>query len=110
MYFGEPLALSAFGFVNSMFATILWVFGSYGWGLGALATAVLFYGALRSLFIYDYISNWKNPENDATIRHTRQSIHDKVANTGKRSSANTKSYKNATEKEGRGASQQVGHL
>ena len=86
MYFGEPMALSAFGFVNSMFATILWVFGTYGWGLGAFYVLLFFYGALRSLVIYDYISSWKNPEVDLVVRETRQGIHDMVATTGRRSS------------------------
>ena len=61
MYFGEPLALSGFAFVNSMFVTILWIFGTYGLGLGVFSTVCFFYGALRSLVIYDYMVSWKNP-------------------------------------------------
>lgn len=83
MYFGEPLSLSAFGFINSMFATILWVFGTYGWGLGAVSVLCFFYGTLRSLVIYDYMVTWENPEIiEKGLKDLRNRIKAKVANVG----------------------------
>jgi len=82
MYFGEPLALSGFAFVNSMFATILWIFGTYGLGLGVFSTVCFFYGALRSLVIYDYMVSWKNPQIAGFIRDSRMNIKKMIATTG----------------------------
>jgi len=74
MYFGEPLALSGFGFVNSMFATILWVFGKYGSGLGSFSVLCFFYATLRSMVIYDYMVTWQNPELDGLLKDLRKNI------------------------------------
>ena len=47
MYFGEPLALSACGFINAVTCTILWICGHYGFGAG-LAAGVSFGYAVRA--------------------------------------------------------------
>jgi hypothetical protein len=60
MYFGEPVAMSALAFFNSMTATLLWVFGRYGMGAGLMSLIPIWYAACRAVVIFRYLAGWKN--------------------------------------------------
>jgi len=81
MYFGEPLALSLFGFFNAITATILFIFGNYGLGSGIVAVFASVYCMCRLLVIYQYFSAWENKE-ISHLRAARKEIKSKIANTG----------------------------
>merc|ERR1719277_2575342 len=61
LYFGEPLTLMLFSLLNTCVASILWVFGAYGFGMGIVAVFVFAYCVLRTVVIYLYLGAWKNP-------------------------------------------------
>jgi hypothetical protein len=91
MYFGEPLTLMLFSFCNTCIATILWVFGAYGFGLGIVAVFIFAYCILRTGVIYLYLGCWSNPflppEEQAKRESVKKSIMTstsgaKVAATG----------------------------
>ena len=81
MYFGEPLALSVFGFFNAVTASVLYIFGNYGYGSGVVAVFASVYCMCRLLVIYQYFSAWENKEIHH-LRAARQEIKSKIANTG----------------------------
>ena len=80
-YFGEPAALGAIGFLNSLMATILWCFGVYGYGAGIVCAAVCFYATLRSCVIYLYLSAWQNVDIEE-VRAKRIAAKKLLASTG----------------------------
>mmetsp|Transcript_68555 Transcript_68555/g.200560 ORF Transcript_68555/g.200560 Transcript_68555/m.200560 type:complete len:343 (+) Transcript_68555:115-1143(+) len=61
LYFGEPLAVMLLSLFNTCIATILWVFGAYGFGMGIVAVFVFSYCVLRTVVIYMYLGFWQNP-------------------------------------------------
>ena len=81
MYFGEPLAMSLFGFFNAMTASIIYLFGTYGYGCGIVAVFASLYCMTRVLVIYQYFRHWENKEIDH-LRSTRQAIKKMIATTG----------------------------
>jgi len=90
MYFGEPLALSIFGFINSLWATIIWLFGEYGLGAGIVASVVIGYSILRSVVIYQYLSDWVNLDIAAAEKALRQKRKKALATTGLKADTNSK--------------------
>jgi len=89
MYFGEPLALSIFGFINSLWATVIWLFGEYGLGAGIVAAFVIGYCILRSVVIYQYLSEWQNRD-VASLQAKRQQLKKALATTGLAAKAKAK--------------------
>lgn len=61
LYVGEPLALTLVSLFNSICATIIWVFGAYGVGVGAVAAVVFAYAITRTYVVFSVLSRWKNP-------------------------------------------------
>jgi hypothetical protein len=74
IYFGEPLALMLLSFFNTCVATILWVFGSYGFGMGIVAVFVFAYCILRTVVIYLYLGFWSNPFLSTEEKKKRNSV------------------------------------
>lgn len=74
LYFGEPLALMLFSFANTCIATVLWVYGSYGFGLGITATFIFSYCVLRTVVIYLYLGFWTNPFLDDDEKQDRSKV------------------------------------
>mmetsp|Transcript_74391 Transcript_74391/g.230738 ORF Transcript_74391/g.230738 Transcript_74391/m.230738 type:complete len:427 (-) Transcript_74391:29-1309(-) len=60
-YFGEPMALMLAALYNAICATILWVFGAYGFGLGICFSLATAYSMLRGTVVYVYLGKWENP-------------------------------------------------
>merc|ERR1712241_364003 len=71
-YFGEPLALMLASLYNCMAATLLWVFGAYGFGCGIIFSMALLYSILRITVVYIYLAQWKNPYIDAKEEENRK--------------------------------------
>lgn len=82
MYFGEPVALSTFAFLNTMSATLLWIFGRYGMGAGLMSCLPIWYAAMRSVVIFRYLSAWKNDQLDTEDRAVRAKWGQTVATVG----------------------------
>lgn len=81
-YFGEPLALMICGLFNSITATILWIFGAYGYGLGICACIVFFYCIMRTMVIYLYLGKWQNPFIDDTEKQKREAVRKSIVTAG----------------------------
>ena len=56
----EPLALMLCGFMNTVFATVIWVFGVYGEKAGIICLMATFFCVMRIFVIFSALSNWKN--------------------------------------------------
>lgn len=82
MYFGEPVAMSACAFLNSMIATMLWVFGRYGMGAGIISLLPVWYASCRVVVIFRYLSAWKNKHLPAEERAARAAWGQAVATVG----------------------------
>jgi hypothetical protein len=63
-YFGEPVAQTMFAMLNCIIATILWVFGTYGMGMGSLSVVFFCWACTRTAVNFLYLSQWKNPHLD----------------------------------------------
>ena len=68
LYFGEPLALSMVGYMNSMIATCLWIWAIYGWRMGIVLMFAMGIVFFRMQSMYGHISAWHNPEMSEAAR------------------------------------------
>ena len=48
------------GFMNTVFATVIWVFGVYGEKAGIICLMATFFCVMRIFVIFSALSNWKN--------------------------------------------------
>eukprot|EP00967_Tisochrysis_lutea_P149427 scaffold287206_cov37-Tisochrysis_lutea.AAC.4 len=74
MYFGEPIALTLFAMLNTIIATIIWIFGAYGMAMGIISVVFFFWACLRTTVIYLYLSEWTNPFLDLTEVQRRKAL------------------------------------
>ena len=69
-------------FLNSMIATMLWVFGRYGMGAGIISLLPVWYASCRVVVIFRYLSAWKNKHLPAEERAARAAWGQAVATVG----------------------------
>ena len=74
--------MSACAFLNSMIATMLWVFGRYGMGAGIISLLPVWYASCRVVVIFRYLSAWKNKHLPAEERAARAAWGQAVATVG----------------------------
>ena len=83
MYFGEPVAMSTIAFLDCMAATLLWIFGRYGFGAGIVCMVPVWYAACRAVVIFRYLSGWKNRGLTQEERNARKAWGSSAATVGK---------------------------
>ena len=129
-YFGEPLAMMLVALYNAMVATIIWIFGAYGLGVGIVTLVVrarprpasscrrgrclfaadgcswrpqvFFYTILRTTVIYLYLGKWENKDLSEVEIENRKNLAKAIAN----STGSTK--ENITEEGGSTSKKKVG--
>jgi len=82
MQFGEPATQSMMGIFNTMVALDLWIYERFGLVASLLMTLTIFYGVMRVIVNYIYLSSFKNPDVDAATRKDRDAWKQAAATTG----------------------------
>ncbi len=82
MQFGEPATQSMMGFFNTMVALDVWIYERYGLCVAILTILTIFYGVMRVMVNYMYLSSFKNPDVDDATRKERDQWKEAAATTG----------------------------
>ena len=82
MQFGEPATLSMMGFFNTMIALNVWCYEQYGIAAWIITTLTVFYGVMRVVVNYIYLSGFRNPDVDSATRAERDKWKEAAATTG----------------------------
>ena len=77
-YFGLPMQLILLAFGNTIFALVLWIYGTYGLIAGLFASGASGSGVWCVLFIWGSVFGWENKELTEKVRRQREELRRKI--------------------------------